>query len=322
MSNAGMNSHHELTDTSSSVMMMNGGFNFDHVHRNQMMIDHYHNNNKKNKNQLDDVHETSTVTLPHAKKTGTTISGIIYQDGVVLGCDTRSTSDTEVAEKNCIKIHYIAPNIYCCGAGTAADTMKTTELIASQLELLRMDMYDTDSRVITAITKLKRLLYRYQGHIGAALIIGGVDPLGSHLYQIYPHGSTGRLPYTTMGSGSLAAMAIFESSYVPNMNEQDAVKLVQRSITAGIQNDLGSGSSCDICIIRNDGTVTNTKRSLHENDISPYRALIQRSDRFTMKPGLTPILKETFQSHPKPLFLTESGLSLNDVTITEMEVDE
>lgn len=40
----------------------------------------------------------------------------------MLGADTRSTAGTTVADKNCEKIHYIAPNIYCCGAGTAADT--------------------------------------------------------------------------------------------------------------------------------------------------------------------------------------------------------
>jgi len=36
---------------------------------------------------------------------------------VILGADTRATEDTVVADKNCSKIHYIAPNIYCCGAG-------------------------------------------------------------------------------------------------------------------------------------------------------------------------------------------------------------
>lgn len=50
----------------------------------------------------------------------------VLQDGVVLGADTRSTSGTTVADKNCEKIHYIAPNIYCCGAGTAADTENVT----------------------------------------------------------------------------------------------------------------------------------------------------------------------------------------------------
>ena len=35
----------------------------------------------------------------------------------MLGADTRATEDTVVADKNCSKIHYMAPNIYCCGAG-------------------------------------------------------------------------------------------------------------------------------------------------------------------------------------------------------------
>ena len=30
--------------------------------------------------------------------------------------------------------------------------------------------------------------FRYQGHVGAALILGGVDCTGAHLYTIYPHG--------------------------------------------------------------------------------------------------------------------------------------
>ncbi len=44
----------------------------------------------------------------------------------MLGADTRSTNGDTVADKNCEKIHYIAPNIYCCGAGTAADTEAVT----------------------------------------------------------------------------------------------------------------------------------------------------------------------------------------------------
>ena len=35
----------------------------------------------------------------------------------------------------------------------------------------------------------------------------------SLILQIYPHGSTDTLPFATMGSGSLAAMAVFESKY-------------------------------------------------------------------------------------------------------------
>ncbi|RYG62833.1 hypothetical protein EON64_17135, partial [archaeon] len=196
-----------------------------------------------------------SAALPKAWKTGTTIVGILYKNGVVLGADTRATGGSEVVDKNCEKIHYLAPNIYCCGAGTAADTEKTTELIASNLELLRLST-GTQSRVVTSLTMLKRMLYRYQGHVSAALILGGVDVHGPHLYSIHPHGSTQRLPYTTMGSGSLAAMAVFESRFQEDMEEQQAVELVRDSIRAGIFNDLGSGSNVDITVIRTDGTVS------------------------------------------------------------------
>ena len=38
-------------------------------------------------------------TLPTAWKTGTTIVGMIYKDGVVLGADTRATGGSEVVDK-------------------------------------------------------------------------------------------------------------------------------------------------------------------------------------------------------------------------------
>lgn len=47
-----------------------------------------------------------------------------------------------------------------------------------------------------------------QGYVSAALVLGGVDVTGPHLYNIYPHGSSDKLPYLTMGSGSLAAMSV------------------------------------------------------------------------------------------------------------------
>lgn len=67
---------------------------------------------------------------------------------------------------------------------------------------------------------------RYQGHIGAALVLGGVDVTGPQLFTIHPHGSTDKLPYVTMGSGSLAAMAVFEAGWKPNMEVRPPVHLL------------------------------------------------------------------------------------------------
>jgi 20S proteasome subunit beta 2 len=239
--------------------------------------------------------ESSSV-LPSAWKTGTTIVGVVYKDGVVLGADTRATGGAEVVDKNCEKIHYLAPNIWCCGAGTAADTEKTTELMASNLELLRLST-GTQSRVVTALTMIKRMLYRYQGHVSAALVLGGVDVHGPHLYSIHPHGSTQRLPYTTMGSGSLAAMAVFEARYVEDMNEADAITLVRDSIRAGIFNDLGSGSNVDVTVIRKDEVSRHRTYENAAGDADTYKAKYERPAKLVPPPGATYVIEETFKPH-------------------------
>lgn len=138
----------------------------------------------------------------------------------------------------------------CCGAGTAADTEMTTEMIASQIELHRLNTGGRIVPVVTANLMLKQYLFRHQGYIGAALILGGVDTTGPHLYSIFPHGSTDKLPYTTMGSGSLAAMSVFEKQWKPDLTEEEGKKVVRDAIAAGVFNDLGSGSNIDLCVIR------------------------------------------------------------------------
>ncbi|PWN54003.1 putative 20S proteasome beta2 subunit [Violaceomyces palustris] len=188
-----------------------------------------------------------------ATSTGTTIVGLIYKDGIVLGADTRATEGPIVADKNCEKIHYISDNIRCCGAGTAADTEFVTALISSNMQLHALHT-GRKPRVVTAMTMLKQRLFQYQGHIGAALVLGGYDATGPQLFTVAPHGSTDKLPYVTMGSGSLAAMAVFESGWHKDMEQKEAVDLVVAAISSGIFNDLGSGSNVDVCIIKKDST--------------------------------------------------------------------
>jgi len=245
-----------------------GGFNFDNTRRNQLMAG-------------------KGVALPSAHKTGTTIVGVIFDGGVCLGADTRATEGETVCDKNCEKIHYIADNIWCCGAGTSADTESSTSLISSQIELHRLAT-KKQPRVVTACTMLKRMLFRYQGHVSAALVLGGVDCSGPSLYTVYPHGSTDSLPYVTMGSGSLAAMAMFEASYKTDMTEEEAKALVHSAIMAGINNDLGSGGSVDLMVITKDG-----HKALRNYD-RPNERKFRKAGGYTFPRGTAKVLSKTF----------------------------
>jgi len=92
-----------------------------------------------------------------------------------------------------------------------------------------------------------------------------------------------------MGSGSLAAMSIFESQYKDDMTEEEAVNLADQAIQAGIFNDLGSGSNVDVCIISKDGVTM--KRSLHEGKLNARQ--YNRKAGYNFPRGSTVWMKET-----------------------------
>lgn len=139
------------------------------------------------------------------------------------------------------------------------------------------------------MTLLKQHLFRYQGHIGAYLVVAGCDPTGTHLFTVHAHGSTDKLPYVTMGSGSLAAMSVFETTWSPKLDRDGAVKLCSDAIMAGIFNDLGSGSNVDVCVI------TNEKATLMRNYITP-NVRVPKALSYKFERGTTAYLQERVMS--------------------------
>ena len=79
------------------------GFDFSNFSRNETLL------------------KTQGVVKDYATKTGTTIVGVVCKDCVILAADSRATVGSMVLEKDINKLHHLAPNIYCAGAGTAAD---------------------------------------------------------------------------------------------------------------------------------------------------------------------------------------------------------
>ncbi|EEH11479.1 proteasome component [Histoplasma capsulatum var. duboisii H88] len=256
------------------------------------------------------------VPLPKATSTGTTIVGCIFDGGVVIAADTRATSGPIVADKNCEKLHYITPKIWCAGAGTAADTEFTTALISSNLELHALST-GRSPRVVTCMTMLKQHLFRHQGHIGAYLVVAGVDPTGVGLYTVHAHGSTDKLPYVTMGSGSLAAMSVFETMWKPSLNQDDAVKLCSEAIKAGIFNDLGSGSNVDVCVVHKEKPTQLLRNYIKPNE----RGQKERSYRFAK--GTTAWLDEKIITKADiGRYITVQELGSEGTVVAEkMEVD-
>lgn len=187
-------------------------------------------------------------------KTGTTICGLICEGGnvVVVACDSRATQGPIVAAKACMKLHKLAPNIYCGGAGTAADLTHVTNFIATKLTVHRFTR-GMMPRVDTAVTMLKRHLFPYGGHVGAYLVVGGYDYTGAHLWGVNAEGSTLEQYFYSLGSGSIAATTILDDGWNMNLTREQGIELATQAILAGIYNDMGSGGRVNVVVIDKDG---------------------------------------------------------------------
>jgi 20S proteasome alpha/beta subunit len=191
---------------------------------------------------IQSLREASSLTR---LKTGTTIVGICFRDGVVLGADTRSTGGPIVMDKNKLKIRQIARRIYCCGAGTSADCEQVTrkafhdlalEKIENEISGSLISEYDYCDSVKGAVSFLKQAIQvgprqrNSNRKVQTVLILGGLDAYVSQqihhrarmeipnkpskfvpsLYQIDMDGVPQRVGMAALGSGSTDAMAVLE----------------------------------------------------------------------------------------------------------------
>jgi 20S proteasome subunit beta 2 len=203
-----------------------------------------------------------------------------------------------------LKIHRLSDNIYALGAGTSADCDFQTRILESQLELLKLNQ-DRQVRVATAVRKIQQHLFRfdlsmksfievrnlffsirYQGYLGAYLIIVGVDITGSHIATVYPHGSISFLPFIASGSGGYTSLSVIEDRFKPNMTvnffcfplniyflsffkEDEAKQLVRDALYASTTTDLYSGSKINMYVL--------TKEKLDK--FLPYEIVGVRGDK-------------------------------------------
>ena len=90
------------------------------------------------------------------------------------------------------------------------------------------------------------------------------------------------MPFTALGSGACPAIAVLETRYRDDLSVEEAEALMLEAISAGIENDLGSGSDVDLCVITADGVRLKRRVwSAHEHVQHLDRAAFDRWARDT-----------------------------------------
>jgi proteasome beta subunit len=182
-------------------------------------------------------------------KTGTTTLGMVCKDGVVLGTEHRATMGTLIAHKTTQKLFKIDDNLGLTVAGLVGDAQVLARYLSAEVELYKLKR-NSGMTVKAASTLMANILSgrRYFPY-WVALIIGGMDSEGGHVYSLDAAGGAIEDTYVTTGSGSPYVYGVLEDNFKEGLSTSEGVDLAIRAISAAMKRDAASGDGIDISII-------------------------------------------------------------------------
>lgn len=182
-------------------------------------------------------------------KTGTTTLGMVCKDGVVLGTEHRATMGTLIAHKTTQKLFKIDDNLGLTVAGLVGDAQVLARYLSAEVELYKLKR-NSGMTVKAASTLMANILSgrRYFPY-WVALIIGGYDSEGGHVYSLDAAGGAIEDTYVTTGSGSPYVYGVLEDNFKEGLSTSEGVDLAIRAISAAMKRDAASGDGIDLSII-------------------------------------------------------------------------
>ncbi|GKU87545.1 hypothetical protein SLEP1_g1932 [Rubroshorea leprosula] len=151
------------------------------------------------------------LNAPHSM--GTTIIGVTYNGGVVLGADSRTSTGMYVANRASDKITQLTDNVYVCRSGSAADSQVVSDYVRYFLHQHTIQLGQPATVKVAA--NLVRLLSYNNKNLQTGLIVGGWDKYeGGKIYGIPLGGTIIEQPFTIGGVFFPFAYFYFKATYI------------------------------------------------------------------------------------------------------------
>ncbi|HVP27413.1 MAG TPA: archaeal proteasome endopeptidase complex subunit beta [Candidatus Bathyarchaeia archaeon] len=184
---------------------------------------------------------------------GTTTTGVVCKDGVILASDTRVTMGMYVAHKHGKKVYKIDDHIGMTIAGTVADAQWTVDVLTANAQMYRINR-DRPLPVASAARLIANLLFsaRYVPLL-TQVLIGGVDDTGPHIFSLDPFGSLTEEKCAATGSGSPVVYGVLEDKYKEGMSVKELLPAIAKAVNSAMKRDAASGDSFNIAVIDNKG---------------------------------------------------------------------
>ncbi|EGR31264.1 proteasome subunit y, putative [Ichthyophthirius multifiliis] len=173
--------------------------------------------------------------------TGTTIMAVVYDGGVLIGADSRTSSGQYIVDRVADKLDYVHDRIFCLRSGSAADTQTLCTYVRYYIDVHTVESGRRPA-VKTAAKLFQNMIYEYKDNLSAAVIVAGVDDLlGPQIYNVNPNGSIFKQQCATGGSGSGYIYGFVDSNFKENMSLDEAKKFIKQAISLSMSRDGSSG---------------------------------------------------------------------------------
>jgi proteasome alpha subunit len=186
-----------------------------------------------------------------AVRKGTPTVGIKFKDGIVLLVDKRITSRL-IEPASVEKIFKIDEHIGCTTSGIFADARVLVERARIDAQINKVT-YDRSIEVETLVKKIcdfKQTYTQYGGvrPFGTALLIGGVDNSGPHLFTTDPSGSLLECKASSKGLGESLTMEYLEKNYKEALSKDGGIILGIKALKSAAKEKLAL-ESIDIGVV-------------------------------------------------------------------------
>jgi proteasome alpha subunit len=187
-----------------------------------------------------------------AVRRGATTAGVTYSNGVVLIADRRIPNPRLAEAASLEKIHQIDENIGCATAGLVADARVLIDYARFAAQVNRVTYAEPMSveMLVRKICDYKQQYTQFGGvrPFGTALLVGGYDDEGVHLFETEPSGSLTNFRAASTGGNKGPVMELFEQKYRPGLDRDGAVLLALEGLRAGLEEG-GSLAQVEVCTV-------------------------------------------------------------------------
>jgi proteasome alpha subunit len=188
-----------------------------------------------------------------AVRRGATTAGVVYNKGVVLVADRRIPNPKLAEAASLEKIHQIDEHIGCATAGLVADARVLVDYarLAAQINRVTYSEGISVELLVRRICDYKQQYTQFGGvrPFGTALLVGGYDDTGIHLFETEPSGSLTSFRATSTGGNKAPVMELFEQKYSPNMDEDRAILLALEGLRAALDEG-ASLTQVEVCTLQ------------------------------------------------------------------------